>query len=215
MNLAVYSANIVVLAERHNPAIVSKEWLAANKIIAEEAINFTHAPVFSLCESANFVIVVQEERLQIIAKNPEEGTLRELPRIVDRYLRKLPETPYRAVGINFLWAERSDDESELQLISRRLFAAAPDVFAHVTGSNDYTVGGILRWSQSGLAVRLVVERKVDDGALLDLNFNYHQDIAGSHEACAVAMRFEELLANSRYVASHLLKDVHVNVHPTA
>ena len=100
-NFSLIGASIVVLAENHNPSIVSKDWLTQNKIIEEEILNFTHLPVVSITETNNFNLFIDPNKLQLTIKKISSENLKALPQIISEYLGKLPETPYTAIGFNY------------------------------------------------------------------------------------------------------------------
>src|ERR1700687_1593386 len=97
------NANIVLLAENHNPSIATKDWLQYKLIIPEKPINFANLPVLSRYESENFSFFVDPNRLILEAKNQRPETIEALPQIVRAYAEALPETSYSALGLNFRW----------------------------------------------------------------------------------------------------------------
>jgi len=64
--------SVVILAENHNPGIPSKDWLEGKGILKEKAKNFVNTPVFSLFESENFRLTIDEKRLEIVLLRPSE-----------------------------------------------------------------------------------------------------------------------------------------------
>ena len=68
MEISLIGANIVVLAENHNPSIISKDWLSQKGIIKDNVISFTHTPAFSVVETENFSFFVDPDRLQLTLK---------------------------------------------------------------------------------------------------------------------------------------------------
>ena len=103
MEISLRVANIVILANTHNPSIISKEWLKEREVIEEAVVNFTHTPVFSIVETNNFLFIVNPDRLEISIKSTTTENMENLPRIVKKYINRLPETPYTAIGFNYIY----------------------------------------------------------------------------------------------------------------
>ena len=96
-------ATIVILAKNHNPSIVTKEWLSEKRIIDEKVINFVHTPPFSMVETEDFNLIIDQNRLEILIKKDVLKNLERLKEITKSYIKNLPETPYYSTGFNFIY----------------------------------------------------------------------------------------------------------------
>lgn len=166
MGSSLVGANIIILANSHNPSIASKEWLKEKKIIEEEIINFTHTPMLSVVESNNFLLIVDTERLQVQAKNTNDKNLDELVRIVDKYLTCLPETPYNAIGFNYIYQIPS--ESKFLKIIFPINEKFKDVFPE-----DYKIGGTIFYNIMDFKITLNFQPSMDEK--IAASFNCHID----------------------------------------
>jgi hypothetical protein len=109
MDLYLLNANIVVLAEGHNPTILNPHFLQSSGIVPRPArtvegqVFMTPALSHVLYEDG-LEFTVQGERLQIAVTGPTFETVgqSELPDYALRYLEMLPHVRYTAVGVNLL-----------------------------------------------------------------------------------------------------------------
>ena len=111
MQVVLTQANIVILASNHDPGIVSKEWLNQKGILTEVPVNYINTPGFFASRNRKHALHIDPQRLNINLKNFNQNLLMHVPVIASRYIAALPETPYRAVGLNSNWlvqAERPD-----------------------------------------------------------------------------------------------------------
>lgn len=173
MKITLSVANIVVLAKRHNPGIPSKDWLKSKRIIKEVPMNFVNTPVFSMLETKNFVLTVDEKRLQISAKKPSNKNLKQIVDMAQVYVKALPETPYNALGLNFIWTAIPATEENGFKFLKKLFVADEKKLSNFLPSTDYYVGSNIYYSYSDFRVTLKIEPLLKSKGHISLNFNYH------------------------------------------
>jgi len=166
--ITLEGTNIVILAKHHNPSIVSKEWLVNNKIINENEniMNFVHTPAFSVIETDIFHLTVDSDRLQIALKKTRDDNIKYWLAIIKRYINHLPQTPYRALGINFIFNIFINEKR-----FKKLFAGDDNLFKKIFGEN-YKIGGIIKFNYNDFMVRLRLEQ-INKKILSD--FNFHLD----------------------------------------
>lgn len=183
------NVNIVILAKRHNPTIVSRDWVIKKGVLEEPIINFIHTPAFSKMESNDFNIHVDSDRMQIVVKRVESDIINKLPLIIEKYVESLPETPYTAMGFNFSY--QGIPEKNLKSIF------SPDVEKFRKAfSEDYEVGGIIRFSFDDFIVMVNMrpEKKVI------ANFNFHTNIKGGYrEIIAKLKSYHEAMRKAEEV----------------
>ncbi len=113
-------ASIVVVAQNHNPSILSPDFLATKKILDSPVSNFAHTPVFSVVEykDKGLTINVTPDRFGInLFGTITAPAVTEMAHIVISYFDALPETPITALGINFhgeLNFKSSEEERDFQ-----------------------------------------------------------------------------------------------------
>ncbi|MDA2921025.1 hypothetical protein MYX76_16310 [Desulfobacterota bacterium AH_259_B03_O07] len=166
MDFQLIQSNIVVLANKHNPSIISKEWLSRNDIIEENIINFTHMPVASLVETTNYNLVVDQNRLQLSVKNLTPDTLKLLPQFIMKYMEKLPETPYIAIGYNYSY----DIKLEQKLLKELL--KLNDRKLTETFSEGYNIGMIVKFHFNNFNATLTLNPINSVKIIGDFNFQF-------------------------------------------
>jgi hypothetical protein len=198
-------ANIVVLAKNHNPAIASVDWL--KKIISDEedAINFTNTPVFSVCEFQSFIFTVTPDHLQVVPKTPSEPNVPKLQKVVSNYIEALPETPYTAVGLNYIWIVSFDSQEDASGLLKRLFIADESRIKTSLERNNYQAGGILVFEDEIFRTRLLVEAVKEFPNNISCNFNYHSDVKDFKYALQAISVYQEKNIESKQIVSHLFE----------
>src|SRR5579862_3971247 len=97
--------NVVIAAHNLNPTISSQLWLVKQKIATEDAFLpgcvFTD-PVVNV-QAKDFTLLVLPEQFQFAPRVSRELERDLVIEKVGAFVRALPHTPYRAVGLNFLW----------------------------------------------------------------------------------------------------------------
>ena len=169
------SANVVVLASNYNPSIVSKEWLYQKGIFTEAIRNFVHTPVFSLVESDRFSISVDEGRFQVTARKVTQDTLNILPHIAARFVEVLPETPYKAVGVNYQYdvvREEYDLEAILSPNQEKLGKLL---------STDYALGATFKFEFGEFIVTFTILPSFHEEHQIGMGFNFHSDTTNVDE----------------------------------
>lgn len=197
MRFELIRANIVVLAKNHNPSIVSKEWLAQNKIIEEQIISFTHLPVLSVIDTDNFKLVVDEDRLQLSIKKISPDNLKALPQIILKHINQLPETPYKAIGFNYFYRVGIGQENlkDVLLINdKRLM----EIF-----SENYAFGGIIKFQFMDFMVTLTSHPTSNREITGEFNFHFEANnrdeiIKKLYEYPDTKKRAEEILGGLFY-----------------
>ncbi len=198
MEFPLIRANLVIVAKHHNPSIVSKEWLSRNKIIEEQIINFTHLPVVSVIETNNFSLAVDQDRLQLSAKKITPENLKTLPQIISKYIDRLPETPYTALGFNYHYRVeigQKNLKNALLINDKRL----TKIF-----SENYRFGGIIKFQFKDFVVTLtlppITNREITG------QFNFHFECSNRGEIARklfqhpeTKKRAEEILREVFYV----------------
>lgn len=203
MNITLTNANIVILANSHNPSIATKDWLLGNDIVLEKPTNFANTPVLSVYESQNLLLVVQAERLQLTARSPLAVV--DLPQVVERYVRKLPETPYSAVGLNYIWEGRGEPGENVKDLLKGLFLGNPECFKSQINVEDARVGGIIRFPYEGANLRIIMDihPELEERTILD--FNYHYGIASVADLLESLHKFQSCQEHSRRICQAFLE----------
>ena len=167
--------NIVILAANYNPSIISKEWLFQKDIFTEVIKNFVHTPVFALVDSEDFSLVVDERRLQLTVRKVIEDNVKAAGSIAERFVSALPETPYRAVGLNHHYTF-SRETCDLGAI-----LSANDAKVHKLFSAKYELGATVVFEFEKFIVTFTVSPSLSKEQQVRLSFNFHSDTSNVHE----------------------------------
>lgn len=204
MQITLNSANIVILAENHNPAIVSVEWLKNKSIFDEEATNnFTNTPVFSFVEFPSFQLIVEPIRLQIALKTPSEENIPRLEKAGQNYIKALPETPYSAVGLNYTWMVAFDDQEVACQFLKNLLVADDKRLSDGLGTEYYEVGGILIVNEDVFRIRVIIERSAQSPTDISCHFNYHANVKDIQQVQQAIAAFQCKKEDSKQIVSRL------------
>jgi hypothetical protein len=199
MQLKWTGANVVLLAQSHNPSILSPAWIQQNHIIEESPENFVHTPVFSLYQSGTFQLMVEQERFQLTLRVLSEVNLQALQEAASRYIRTLPHVPYKAVGLNFTWlatVERPEEvEQQIFPESEKLRSAFPE--------GEIKTGTFLYNIVQGYRLRLLVEPRLQTKGDLGLDFNYHFDVTSAEEALKALSRLPASFSGAEQASRRL------------
>lgn len=197
------TANVIVLAEAHNPSILSQEWLREHCGVTEEPHEFVHTPEFSMYAYKSAQIVLDRSRLQVIIAKADEQAFLAVPKIASSYIRTLPHIPYRAVGLNFKWGWKGQEEQccAMELtINKAPLLFSPDEY-------EMWNGGIIYGTGPDHQMKVVIERPKLTELSLDFNFHYEmQGKAAGYVANAVDEFHKKLKVSQALVEDILGKE---------
>lgn len=176
MNIPPNNANVVVLAANYNPSIVSREWLHQKGIFTEKVNNFVFTPVFSLVESETDSLMVDESRLQYTVKKVTPESLSRLAEAPARFVQTLPETPYKGVGINYVYMIHSE-KCDLGRLLNPNKATLSKLIAP-----DFELGFRAAFRFDAFLVNLAMTPSSIGGrSQMQISFNFHSDVASPRE----------------------------------
>ena len=199
MRVVPTQSNIVILASNHDPGIVSKDWLNQKDILTEASINYINTPGFSLVETFNYSLQVDQQRLNIGLKNFNENLLGRLPVIASKYIEALPETPYQAVGLNSNWIAQLEHREAL----KEIFLSNPKQFDTIFHEGRYNVGGIVIYEYDLFRLQLTVIPAEQDNSV-GLDFNYHSNVSGVDALSQRIACFVKVTEHAQNIAVQLL-----------
>jgi hypothetical protein len=207
------NANIVLLAENHNPSIATKDWLQYKGIIREKPVDFANLPVLSRYESESFSLFVDPNRLILEAKNQRPETIEALPQIVRAYAEALPETGYSAIGLNFRWRIDGTEALNVAAETRRIFLNPESKVVELTEKPDFGLGVTLRFTEEGMNFQITIQPDPKQDNRLVLDFNCHQSlnmsIARLDFLKRLLDRFSLIYEKTEHLANQLYA-IHIN-----
>lgn len=209
MSTELVEASVVLVARQFNPSVFSQLWLVRHGLVGEDA--FRDGCIFSdalaQVNTEDFNLLVVPPRAQFIA-NVSAGAQQRL--IVDKMgqlVKALPETPYRAVGINMKWHITGDGAAIAEMSRRIAFVPTSPVHS-MFDAPDARFGSILSKHSFGCRLNLTVKPEVADGEdseFLVFAFNYHQDIRPEDEAIPIIVETLGQWDNAREEAATIVR----------
>ncbi len=194
------NANIVILASNYNPSIVSKEWLYQKGIFTEPVGNFVHTPMLALVENENFGFVVDEQRLQVVIKRVTQDNLTNSNTIARRFVDVLPETPYKAVGLNYRYTL-----TEMSCNLRTLLVPKPTKLRALF-SQGYQLGAMIVFSFESFVVTFTVTPSLTKEQPIRIAFNFHANVANIDEVRARIASQTKTLQKAESIIQELCKN---------
>jgi hypothetical protein len=175
-------SNAIVVARHFNPSIISQLWLVRNQIVGDEEFEAgcVFTDLFVQVRSKKFNLLVTPDQLQFNPQVAEAEQQTITIEKVGRFVSKLPETPYVAAGLNFIW-KFEPEQSDTRKLSRSLFFVPDGPLHEFFNTPDARFGGYLSKDVLGCRLKLDVKPAMTqaDGTethVFVLAFNYHMDI---------------------------------------
>lgn len=182
-------ANAVIAAKQLNPTIFDQIWLVDNGIatrddfragmpsVTTQAFAQLVLPTFSLC--------VVPEQLQFAPNDLNQPGGKLVAEKLGGIVRLLPQTPYVAAGLNFVW-QLAPEAGQFGKVCRDLFFRNNPLYAEFD-SPDARFGGYLSMTKLNSRLRLDVRPIHSGGAeqemeALQFTFNYNRDLPRSADA---------------------------------
>jgi len=193
-------ASIVVLARNYNPSIVSREWLQRKEVLTGPVINFVHSPPLSLVEGEQLSLLLDENRLQLVLKQPTADNLNRLAESVDRFIDALPETPYTAIGLNFRFSVRASSLDQSVILTpkkanlRQLFGSGYQVGSRITFAHD--------------RFRVTAQIPAEGGTeeVKYISFNFHAGVTDAAEARQMIAEHRTMLTRAESILAGVAPD---------
>ena len=205
MNTKLTGANIVVIASSFNPSIVSKDWIFDKGVINEPSENFTHTPGFSFFESEHYTMTLVPGRFQLTLKKKFQSKFAELISNTETFVDKLPETPYTAIGTNYIWQTETSSNEVLKEKLNDIFTFKRDRFPKIFERKDVRVGITIWLNYDSFCVKLSIEPHLETMKQILCNFNYHANIKGSKELKERLSKIPATLTHSKDVVEELFE----------
>ena len=214
MNLI--TQNVVIAAHQFNPSIFSQLWLVKHKIIQED--EFESGAMFSdaavQIPSKRFHLLVVPEMLQFTIKAEREDDAELVAEKIMAIANLLPQTPYTAIGLNFIWHHVAE-EAEIAATTRRIFFRQNLEPFKSFGTEDALFGGYLSKDFGGARLKLDIKpahAKVANDPVVNvihLQFNFHRDLTADDAMAGIKESIESwqaAKAESADISGRLLKD---------
>lgn len=117
--------NAVIAANSINPSIFSQYWLIKEEIFKPEDFTFpdtqAFTPIAVQFQTPNLEFLVIPERVQVNLKVGTVDYSRLLTETLGKITKKLPHTPYKAIGFNMNWRVGKLSAEAFGLVNRKVF----------------------------------------------------------------------------------------------
>lgn len=207
MKVALRKATIVVLANLFNPSIVTRDWLKREGIVKEEPLKCANVPTLALFESNSYVLTVSPDRFEATLKIIEPvdhliAGISSLASITKTFVEKLHHTPYRSLGINYIWSVKVEGDENVSSLLKDIFVSSKEGFLRLFPENDYQVGGIIYFPYDVFRVKLIVE---PSEGYVTCNFNYSLATSDYEKIIKNIVMAEKNWDNSRNILNALFE----------
>jgi len=180
--LILEEVTAVLLAKSYNLPIFSQLWLLDNGIITKEEFESGESyftPVAVNVPTPDFELLIMAERLQVVIK---VGAINEgqalLERLVGGIVENLPHTPYKALGLNFRYRIKSENEIGFSERCRNVFVNPGNPLQADFDDTNARFGLYLSKDIFDARLRLDIKPvKPDGNDALNLAFNIERQIA--------------------------------------
>lgn len=170
--LQLRKVSVVILAQSHNPSIISPDWVRSTLSINEKGQNFVHTPPFSLFDSASFLLTVDTDRWDLVSKVLDDAHILLCGRAAGAYFRTLPHIPYKRLGMNYIWAYSPSLKGEhLPQISLKINEIDPN---EILDAKSVRCGGTVEGDFKDYTLKLTMHYEGDQ--ILIFNYNFSHDI---------------------------------------
>ena len=193
-------ASIVVLARNYNPSIVSREWLQRKGVLTGPVINFVHSPPLSLVEGEQLSLLLDENRLQVVLKQPTADNLDRLAESVDRFIDALPETPYTAIGLNFRFSVRASRLDQSAILTPKK-AKLRQLFG-----SGYQVGSRITFAHDRFRVTAQIPAEGGTEEVKYISFNFHAGVTDAAEARQMIAEHRTMLTRAESILAGVAPD---------
>lgn len=200
MEAKLRRADIVIIASAHNPSIMAPQWLKDESLILEDPSHFVHTPDLAIFESESYSLVVDHHRLQIAVKNQDTRSLESLANIISNYVKLLPHIPYKALGLNFIWAIEVDDGEELPKIELNIDKS--DLMS-VFGGHEVSCGGIIYARKEPYMLKVVIEPQGGNALVHNFNYNYELEDVSVEDIVKLVNNFLTIKGDSSSIVKGL------------
>jgi hypothetical protein len=183
----------VIAAQHFNPSIAKQIWLVDNYIVHreefkddQEGVVFTD--MFVQVPTRDFHLLIVPDNCQFTIPPHVERQQELILDRVGRIVSTLPHTPYKAIGLNFIW-HLTPPRGTIAEASRKLFFSPNNLLHRLFDAPDARFGCYSSKESLGFRLKLDVKPmavlSAENGKekeAIQYAFNYHCDLTGSRNA---------------------------------
>ncbi len=211
MSFELVASNAVIAARQFNPSVIGQLWLVRNGILKEDdfCTGCLYADTVVQVKSREFDLMVIPQQCQFA---PKVDRAHEQGLLVDKVgtiARLLPHTPYRAIGLNFIW-HLSLEAADIHSISRDLFFKEDGPLHHEFDIENARYGAYMSKDMWGGRLKLDVKPITVDSdekqtEKIQFAFNFNRDVVDEEDPVAC---IEQVLQQWNNVRDESSRTVH-------
>jgi hypothetical protein len=170
-------ANIVIVANLHNPTILSEEWLDSHGVLPKGVL-VLRTPQISVVKSELVEMVADPNRVQFTITDKGPDAENACAKAAENYFKALPHIPYIAMGFNFHYLiDEADKLGELSILYDK------KEISEVIKKEKSSQGFIHVWTEKEARCRVTYDPTASQGK--ELIFNFHFEPLSRPEVTAV------------------------------
>jgi len=200
--LQLRKVSVVILAQNHNPSIISPDWVRNELSINEKEQNFVHTPPFSLFDSASFLLTVDADRWDLIPKILDDAHILLCGRVAAAYFRTLSQIPYKKLGVNYIWAYSPSLKGEyLPKVSLKINEIDPN---EILDAKKVRCGGTVEVGFKDYILKLTMNYEGDQILIFNYNFSHAIQSWSNRKRIDATNSFLSLKARSEEITRSIL-----------
>jgi hypothetical protein len=200
--LQLNRASIVILAQSHNPSIISPDWVRSKLSINEKEQNFVHTPPFSLFDSASFLLTVDTDRWELVPKILDDVHILICGQAASSYFRVLSHIPYKRLGLNYIWAYSPSIKGErLPQVGLKINNINPN---EIFRAKSVRYGGTVEVDFKDYILKLTMNYKGDKTLVFNYNFSHDIQSWSTRKRVGAANTFLSLKTRSQEITKAIL-----------
>lgn len=200
--LKLHRASVVILAQSHNPSIISPDWVRSTLSINEKQDNFLHTPPFSLFDSASFLLTVDTDRWELVSKILDDAHILLCGQVAGAYFRTLSHIPYKRLGMNYIWAYSPSLKGEnLPQVSLKINELDPK---EILGGKSVRYGGTVEVDFKSYILKLTMHYEGDKTVIFNYNFSHDIQSWSTRKRVGATNTFLSLKARSQEMTKSIL-----------
>ncbi|HEV3261226.1 MAG TPA: hypothetical protein VG013_30515, partial [Gemmataceae bacterium] len=177
--------NAVIVGPQFNPPIFTQTWVAGQLVVPDEdfePLGMVYSPILANYPTREFSLLVLPGRLQFTPRVEQQREGRFVRDKIDRILNSVAHGPFAAIGLNLVWALRSEGQAN-NAVTQKLFFSETHWLSREFAAPDACFGAYCSKDCFGFRLKLDIRPVTEvtpgqGGDHVLFNFNYHQDLSG-------------------------------------
>jgi hypothetical protein len=200
---------VVFLANSFNLPIFQQVWLLNNDIVTQDEFDsgtnfFTPAAVS--VQTSEFELLITQDRVQLVINSNFDNSSALIFRVMGGIVKKLPHTPYKAVGLNYNYIIEPSTPDGFVAKCKSIFVCSDNPLAECFASDDSRFGIYLSTDMFDARLRLdlkPINLNHNNNDALRLSFNANSNASDIESINNLLDRNEEIKMHTQDIAEKL------------